>query len=158
MNDIHKEDPMPPEALPTARVSRLMDATPERVFDAWLDPDLLAQWMFGPAVRDEEIIHLKVNPMVGGAFSFKVRRGDMEIDHIGEYLELERPNRLVFTWGVWEAAGIEFSRVVVDITADGRGCLLSITHEMGAEWADFVDRARASWQLMADKLAEALAQ
>ncbi len=147
---------MPPETLPTARVSRYMDAAPERVFDAWLDPDLLAQWMFGPTVRDEEIILIKVNPVAGGTFSFKVRRGDLEIDHIGEYLEIQRPNRLVFTWGIRQEEGTEFSRVIVEIAANGSGSTLSITHEMGAEWADFVERAQGSWQLMADKLAEAL--
>jgi len=143
-------------SLPTARVSRHIDAAPARVFDAWLDTNLLGRWMFGPGVRDEEIIHIKVNPMEGGSFSFKVRRGDSEIDHIGEYLEIQRPNRLIFTWGVQQDEGTEFSRVVVEIAAEDRGCVLSIIHEMGAEWAGFVERAQRSWQLMADKLAESL--
>jgi len=38
----------------------------------------------------------------------------------------------------------------------GDGSELKIAHEMGPKWADFVERARGSWQLMADALARAL--
>ena len=34
----------------------------ERVFDAWLDVDLLGRWMFGPAVREEHIVRLGPAP------------------------------------------------------------------------------------------------
>lgn len=138
---------------PTARVTRRINAAPERVFDAWLDPDLLGQWMFGPNVREEEVLHLKVNPQVGGSFSFLVRRGDAEIEHIGEYLEIDRPRWLVFTWGVRQEAGTEFSRVEVEVASVDGGSELKIAHEMDPNWAEFVERGKASWQLMADALA-----
>jgi len=50
-------------------VIRRFNAAPERVFDAWLDPEMLAQWMFGPAVRDEEIARLTAAAHIGGCFS-----------------------------------------------------------------------------------------
>lgn len=140
----------------TARVRRQINAAPERVFDAWLDPELLGQWMFGPHVRDEEVLHLNVDPKVGGSFSFLVRRGDAEIDHIGEYLEIDRPRWLVFTWGVRQEEGTEFSRVEVEVAPVDGGCELKIAHEMAPEWADFVERAKGAWQLMADALARVL--
>jgi len=34
----------------SARVTRHFTASPERVFDAWLDPHMLGTWMFGPCV------------------------------------------------------------------------------------------------------------
>lgn len=49
----------------SATVERQFEVTPEKVFDAWLDPDRLAQWMFGPKVRDEEIVRLTLDPKVG---------------------------------------------------------------------------------------------
>lgn len=141
------------EQMPTAHVTRHIKATPERVFHAWLDPELLGQWMFGPNVREEEILHLKVDPKVGGFFSFLVRRGDMEIDHIGEYLAIDRPRRLVFTWGIRQDEGTEFSRVEVEIAVVDGVSELKIAHAMDPKWADFVERGRASWQLIADALA-----
>ncbi|MBL7647706.1 MAG: SRPBCC domain-containing protein [Candidatus Hydrogenedentes bacterium] len=136
-----------------ARATRHIKAAPEHVFDAWLDPDLLGQWMFGPDVRDEEILHLKVNPKVGGSFSFLVRRGDMEIDHIGEYLEIDRPLWLVFTWGVRQDEGTEFSRVEVEVAPIEGGSELKISQVLTPKWADFVDQAQGAWQRMADALA-----
>jgi hypothetical protein len=58
-----------------ARVTRQFNASAERVFDAWLSPDLIGRWMFGPNVRDEEVVRILVDARVGGAFSFIVRRG-----------------------------------------------------------------------------------
>lgn len=144
------------EQIPTARVTRHIKASPERVFDAWLDPALLGQWMFGPNVREEEVLHLYANPIVGGSFSFLVRRGDAEIDHIGEYLEIDRPRRLVFTWGVRQDEGTEFSRMIVEVAPSDGGSELRIAQEMTPKWADFVERAEGAWQRMADALARLL--
>ena len=144
------------EQMPTARVTRRINAAPERVFDAWLDPELLGRWMFGPNVREEEVLHLKVNPTIGGSFSFLVRRGEAEINHIGEYLEIDRPRRLVFTWGVRQDEGTEFSRMIVEVAPADGGSELKISQEMTPKWADFVERAQGAWQRMADALARVL--
>ena len=46
---------MTPGARVNAQVTRRYGASPERVFDAWLDPGLIGRWMLGPSVRDEEV-------------------------------------------------------------------------------------------------------
>jgi uncharacterized protein YndB with AHSA1/START domain len=138
----------------SAVVRRRFEAAPERVFDAWLNREMLGQWMWGPNVRDEEIVHLAVDARVGGGFSFMVERDGEEIDHVGKYLELERPRRLVFTWMVvGEAVG---SRVLVDIVPEGAGCVLTLTHELHPDWADFVERSEAAWATMLEILGEVL--
>ncbi len=144
------------EQMPTARVTRHIKAAPECVFDAWLDPDLLGQWMFGPNVREEEVLHLKVNPKVGGSFSFLVKRGDAEFDHIGEYLEIDRPLWLVLTWGVRQEEGTEFSRVEVEVVPVEGGSELRISQILTPKWADFVEQAQGAWQRMAEALARVL--
>jgi uncharacterized protein YndB with AHSA1/START domain len=106
------------------RVTRRFDATPDRVFDACLNPESIGAWMFGPAVREEEVVRITNDPRVGGSFSFVVRRQGEEINHVGEYLEIQRPWRLAFTWGIDEAAG---SRVAIDIVAQDDGCELTLT-------------------------------
>jgi uncharacterized damage-inducible protein DinB/uncharacterized protein YndB with AHSA1/START domain len=137
-----------------ARVTHHFRASPERVFDAWLDPDMIGRFMFGPHLRDEQIVRLSSDPRIGGKFSFVVRRQGEEIDHVGEYLELDRPRRLVFTWAVADDA--DDSRVVIDIEPAELGSELTLTHEMQEKWADFVPRAREAWSKMLNALAEVL--
>lgn len=139
-----------------ARVSRRIDAPAERVFDAWLTRSMIDRWLFGPAVRDEEIVRISIDPRVGGAFSFVVNRQGQEIDHIGKYLEIERPRRLVFTWAVaGEKTG---SRVGIEIapTASDLGCELTLTHEMHPDWASFVSKVEEAWTKMLEGLARAV--
>lgn len=128
-----------------------------RVFDAWLDPNWIGRWMFGPGVRDEKIVRLSVEPRVGGKFSFVVNRQGVEIDHVGEYLELDRPRLLVFTWATRDSLP-NTSRVIVEILPCDGGCELTLTHVMGADWAAFVDKAASSWRKMLEALAGALAE
>ena len=119
----------------------------ERVFDAWLDVTLLGRWMFGPGVRDEKIVRLALDPKVGGKFSFVVDRQGTEVDHVGEYLEIDRPRLLVFTWAIRENLP-DTSRVIVEITPLGQGCDVKVTHVMNPKWADFADKAAGAWTKM----------
>lgn len=136
----------------TARVERRMNASAERVFDAWLDPARIGEWMFGPNVRDEQVVRIDVDARVGGRFSFVVLRNGAEIDHVGEYLTIERPHLLVFTWGVAPNSA-DGSRVIVEITPAGDECDVTIRHEIPGEWAEYLERTRHGWMTMLDALA-----
>lgn len=137
--------------MTSVKINKELSAKPEKVFDAWLDTDMLGKWMFGPDVRDEEIITLENTPKVGGQFSYVVKRGTEKIDHVGTYREVQRPNRLMFTWGVDEEAGDE-SVVTIDIKPGERVCRLTLVHEMDPKWEDYVDRTREGWTFMLEKL------
>ena len=131
------------------RVTQRFAAPAERVFDAWLDPESLTRWMFGPAMRDEEIVRLQIDPRAGAGFSFRVRRGGEVLDHVGDYAVLERPLRLEFGWGI---AGQSSSRVSVRITPAAQGCELELIHRLEPEWRDFAARTRSGWARMLDML------
>lgn len=133
---------------PAAIAVQTFTVPPQRVYDAILDPAMIARFMFGPLLREEEILHIRNEPRVGGTFSYRVRRGDIEIDHIGTYLELEPPGRIVFSWSIAGQGDDDPSIVTLDITPTTDGCSLRLTHEMDEKWADFVDRSRAGWQKM----------
>ncbi|MBI5092823.1 MAG: SRPBCC domain-containing protein [Candidatus Hydrogenedentes bacterium] len=137
------------------RVFRHFNAPPERVFDAWLDPELIGQWMFGPRLREEEVLRISVDARVAGSFSFLVRRQGVEFDHIGTYREIDRPRRLVFTWGIAGASDNE-SLVIITIAPLESGCELTLLHEMDPKWADYASRAEAGWTKMLDTLAMVL--
>jgi uncharacterized protein YndB with AHSA1/START domain len=136
------------------RVSRRFEAPAELVFDSWLEPARIGTWMFGANVRDEEVLHLEVDPRIGGSFSFLVRRQGTEFDHVGTYREIDRPRRLVFTWGIaGESAGE--SVVTIDIRPTASGCELQLTHLMDPKWAGYASRVESGWTTMLNKLAGA---
>jgi uncharacterized protein YndB with AHSA1/START domain len=136
-------------------VTHSFSTSAERVFDAWLDPEMIRKWMFSPTLLEQEVVRISLDPHVGGSFSFVVRRQDKEIDHIGKYLEIDRPRRLVFTWGVRQDSG-DSSRVMVDIVAQGTGSELTLTHELDPAWADYASRTRDSWARMLQVLDDTL--
>jgi uncharacterized protein YndB with AHSA1/START domain len=143
----------PPDA--TVCVARRFAAAPDRVFDAWLDPAMIGRFMFGPALRDEEVLHLEIDARVGGAFSFLVRRAGTQIDHVGTYRQIDRPRRLVFTWGIAGESSDE-SLVTIDIAPLDTGCELALTHSMDPKWKDYAERTQAGWTRTIGALATAL--
>ena len=132
-------------------VSHRFSASAERVFDAWLDAGRAAQWMF--ATPTGEMVRAEIDPRVGGTFRFVDRRDGQDVDHTGEYLEIDRPRLLVFTFSV---DGSEADRVIIEIVPLATGCELTLTHEMSPEWAAYADRAKEGWSTMLDGLADAI--
>lgn len=135
-------------------ITRTFDAAPERVFDAWLDPQMARLWLF--TVPGGKIVVAENEPRVGGAFAFVDRRTDGDIRHVGEYLEIDRPRRLVFTFAVPQFSP-SFDRVTVDIARLDRGCELTLIHEMDAalydEWGE---ASIGGWTTMLGALAAQL--
>lgn len=141
--------PNPPDEAPTVTVVRHLDLQAREVFDAWLEPSLIGRWMFGPTVRDERVRHIRLDARPGGRFSFEVERDGAVIDHVGEYLVIDRPHRLAFGWGV---AGGPATRVDVAFDDDASGCRLTLTHALDAASVDMAPRVRMAWELMLDTL------
>lgn len=141
----------------TVRVAMQLPAPPKQVFDALLDPASIGEWMFGARLRDEEVLRIAVDPRIGGRFSFLVRRGALEIDHVGTYRAIERPRRLAFTWGV-AGESTDESLVTIEIAATAAGSQATLTHEMDAKWAEYAERVEGSWQKMLGVLGDVLAE
>lgn len=139
------------------QVERRFNASPEQVYDAWLDPSMLGRWMFGPAVRDEQVVRLTVDARSRGSFSFVVIRQGEEITHVGRYLQMDRPRRLVFTWGIGGVSEDQ-SRVTVDLLSTGTGCELTLTHELRPHLTDNTALTEAGWITRLDLLASALGE
>lgn len=80
----------------SVNITKIVRAPITNVFDAWLDPEMLAQFM-RPSPK------MKLSPttneaVVDGRFEILMQIGEQTIPHTGQYLEIERPNKLVFTW------------------------------------------------------------
>lgn len=118
-------------STPVVRVTRRVSFPAERVFDAWLDPALASKWLY--ATPKGQMVKAEVDARVGGRFTFTDRRGGEEVEHTGEYLEIERPRRLVFTLGTPKYSP-KFDRVTVEVVPKGPECELTVTHQTDPEW------------------------
>lgn len=132
-----------------AKVSHRFGASPQRVFDAWLDPSRVRVWM-SAALRAMglagEIRQVQIEPRVGGSFLFSDLRDGTEARHWGTYLELDPPRRLAFTWIVDESEEANPSKVVLTIEPDDQGgCVATIVHEMDAEWLAYLAQTETGW-------------
>ena len=139
-----------------ATVTGLFSVPRERVFEAFLDKKMIGRFMFGPEIREEEIISLQNEPRVGGSFTYVVRRQDKTFTHTGDYIEIDRPHRLVFTWSVKEDPANIQSRIDIEILPVIDGCELTLQHEMPHGQEDFVEKSKVAWGKMIDKLTEIL--
>ena len=127
--------------LASVTVTCRYEVAPERVFDAFLDVSIARRFLFATATG--EMIVARIDARVGGRYSFIERRPDMgEVEHVGEYLEIDRPRRLVFTFGVPKFSAL-MTRVSIDLKPLPTGCELTLTHEgVLPEW---LDRTREGW-------------
>jgi len=136
---------------PVLRIKRRFDVAPERVFDAWVDPHITAQWLF--ATPTGRIIRCDIDARVGGKFVIVDRREAGDIEHVGQYVEFERPLRLVFTFAVPHYSPQE-TRVTLDLVPSGKGCELTLTHEnVLPEW---LEPTRQGWGKLFDALDQLL--
>ncbi len=108
------------------KVSRRFNATAERIFDSWLDPQRARHFLF--TRPGQVVVRAEIDARVGGSFLFIARRDGIEIDHVGKYLEIDRPRRLVFTLRV-PTVWADDNRVTVEIDPLETGCELTLTHE-----------------------------
>jgi uncharacterized protein YndB with AHSA1/START domain len=115
---------MPAEETDAVVVRRVLPVPRERVFAAWLDSALMARWMCPGETRSATV---ELDPRVGGKFRIVMHHGQGNADHWGEYLIIEPPARLSFTW---ISAATEFrpTVVTVELLERGRGTELVLTH------------------------------
>ena len=105
-------------------IERVIDAPPERVFDAWLDAGAIARFMRpGEGVRTE-VVELAAE--VGGDFRFVMHAGETEIPISGTYLVVDRARALSFKWRS-SAAG-ENSVVELSFAPEGAGTQMRLVH------------------------------
>ena len=130
----------------TVSVSRRIAAPPEAVFDAWLDPRGVGAWLFATPGGIMEKVEIEAR--VGGRFRIDERRGRELAGHHGEYLELDRPHRLVFDF--WTSFSAERTRITVEIAPVEGGSRLTVTHE--GVWADWEEQTRQGWTMIVEGL------
>ena len=135
------------------KVTRDFDATPEALFDAWLDPAKAGKFLF--ATPDGETIRVEIDARVGGRALIVDRRASGDAHHQLLYEVIDRPHRLVFLFRADPAEG-QWTRVSIDIAANGDGSTLTLTHEMDPAWAAYEEQTRKGWTMILGSLATIL--
>ena len=105
-------------------VTKTINAPIEKVFDAWLDPKMLSMFMMPmPGMPESDVEN---DPREGGTFTITMHAGDDLLPHTGEYLEINRPDKLVFTW---TSTAVDDSTVTLDFTKIDDGTTnVSLSH------------------------------
>jgi uncharacterized protein YndB with AHSA1/START domain len=131
----------------SVRVSRQVGAAPERVFDALLNAAQAGTALFaGGAVRSE------LDARVGGGFRLVRHLSGEEVEYSGEYLEIDRPHRLVFSLFVEKYAQRD-DRVIIEIAPLAARSLLVLTHELSLPNPADRSRIRREWEIVLGRLA-----
>ena len=134
---------LPARRYAAVRVSEKFRASPERVFDAWLEPEIAGRWLFATASRP--MTSVTIDARAGGAFRFVDRNDGQHVEHTGVYLEIVRPWRLAFT--LYTNDGLQaMTRVLAEIAgsrARKGGCELTLAHERVP--GQLADRVEARW-------------
>ncbi|KZE37832.1 ATPase [Bhargavaea cecembensis] len=77
------------------KMTRTFASQPEKVYEAWLAPDIFSKWLF-TAENTNQVAENQ--PEVGGSWEIIDRREGKDYRAIGTYMELDRPNRIVMTF------------------------------------------------------------
>ncbi|MDT5078822.1 MAG: hypothetical protein QOJ80_3459 [Mycobacterium sp.] len=80
---------------PIVRVQRIMPAPPEVVFDEWLDPEAMEEWMCPRPVR---CVAVTIEARVGGNVRLDVDDSGTSVLIAGRFLAIDRPHALRLTW------------------------------------------------------------
>jgi uncharacterized protein YndB with AHSA1/START domain len=110
------------------QMKRILPADIEQVFEAWSSAEQMSRWFVcDPAWRPTATNEFRV----GGKYRVEMRNGDRTVGVAsGEYREIERPHRLVFTWTSEGRIGVAHSVVTIELRSIGTQTELSLTHDL----------------------------
>ena len=132
-------------------LSRRFHAAPHAVFDAWIDPGIASRWLFA---TPEGSTACELDPRPGGSYRITRTAEGAEYVAVGEYLTLDRPRRLAFTFGMPQFAA-DVGTVTVVLRPAAGGTRMDFT-QAGLR-PGFERETLEGWQRMFDLLESVLA-
>ena len=101
------------------------------------------------------MVRVEIDPRVGGRFTIVDRRNGEDVEHTGEYLEIDRPRRLVFTFAVPKYSAV-YTKVTVEVEPAAQGCDLTLTQEHVP--LEYMGRNKEGWTGILAGLGRCLAE
>jgi uncharacterized protein YndB with AHSA1/START domain len=140
------------DASPYVSITRTFAASPEEVFEAWTIPEQFGRW-FGTESTTVEDVQMDVR--VGGEWSARMILGEgVEIGWRGSYLEVDAPNRLVFS--LTDRPGDLFERVTVTLAKVEAGTEMTFTQSGSNVPPENYGRLEEGWRSFFDDLSKGL--
>ncbi|MDJ0785499.1 MAG: SRPBCC family protein [Myxococcota bacterium] len=130
---------------------RELSASAERVFEALHDPERMARWLVPGELESATV---DVDFRVGGTFKVVMHGSERDFGQSGEYLVIEPPRRLVFTW-VSDFVPEAVARTRVSVSLDPLGperTRLRLVHDELPREGDDYDGHQGGWSSILDKL------
>jgi uncharacterized protein YndB with AHSA1/START domain len=129
-------------------VSRTIPASPEKIFDLWIDPKSPGGPWFGAA-------RVILNPAVDGLFYHAVKQQDRVWPHYGRFIQLDRPRKIEHTWVSEATRGVEST---VTITLEPRGDQTEVTiHHAGVPDDEMGRKHKDGWTWILSMLEQGMA-
>ncbi|MBK1789250.1 SRPBCC family protein [Prauserella cavernicola] len=124
-------------SLPTVTITRDFDATPDKVFRAWIEPELVSRWL-GP--KDLEMRIDTWDGRTGGAYRYRaVRDGEQIASFYGSFHEVRPSSRLVQTFTFDGAPdGVSLETVTFEDLGDGRTRVVALSVVESLEIRDMI--------------------
>lgn len=133
-------------------LKRILPASRERVFDAWTKQELMQQWFFaGDKWQNKASNKLEI----GGKYQVEMidREGKL-YPHSGEYIEIVKPSKIVFTWN---SHAVSNTRVTIELKEiDANTTELTLTHEFFTD-EEIKSKHQNGWSGCLDNLDKMLA-
>ena len=110
------------------QINRFFDCAADELFSAWTDPEQLQKWH---APQNVEVGDVEVDLSVGGLYRIEMLHdgSDKNLSVVsGEYREIEKNRRLVYTWG-WEGSDRYETLVTVEFKEKNGGTELLLKHQ-----------------------------
>ena len=134
-------------------VRRVLPARPDVVYDEWLDPVGMLEWM---CPRPARAVKISLEPSVGGPLRIDIEDSGFSLYVSGTFVELDRPRRLRFTWSCSDWADPSVQSLVT-VTLEDHGAdetMMTIEHEQLPP--EQVDSHQRGWGTIAVQLGEVL--
>ncbi|OZU87027.1 ATPase [Virgibacillus indicus] len=141
----------------TLTMKREFNVKPERVFDAWLNPVMMKKWFFTLEGTNKVA---KNDPKAGGTWEIVDHRDGKDYRAVGEYLEIDPPKKLVFTFKMPQFSELE-DTITVELKEISAGCEMTFTQlihvapeenwtkaDMEKALGEYHDGSEHGWNLM----------
>jgi uncharacterized protein YndB with AHSA1/START domain len=131
------------ETTESLRITRVIGAPRDAVWDAITQPEQMKQWMC-PAPNGVEVCSADVR--VGGTYEIQMAVDGKRHKAVGTYREIEKPSRLVYTWD-WRDSEMDAmgdTLVTIELNEVDGGTELVLVHE-GLPAPDAKDGHEQGW-------------
>lgn len=137
---------MPEDQLPEPgfRIVETFDATLEQVWAEWTEPERFADW-YGGADSEIPVDSVEMDVREGGTWKATMFAGAdrRRIDWFGEYLEVDRPSRLVIA--IADRPGDEREIVTVELSDLGNDHTEMVLEQRGGMTPEQYNAAKGGW-------------